>query len=60
MSTLLQTDRLEDPNPNGEFDSTSYPDRPQHMCPIRLLLLEQLQTFSRRFLHPLDHRSNAT
>ena len=28
MSTLLQTDRLEDPNPNGEFDSTSYPDRP--------------------------------
>ena len=28
MSALLQTDLLEDPNPNGEYDSTSYADRP--------------------------------
>ena len=28
MSTLLQTNLLEDPNPNGEYDSTSYADRP--------------------------------
>ena len=28
MSALLQTDLLEDPNPDGEYDSTSYADRP--------------------------------
>ncbi len=28
MSTLLQTDILEDFNPTGEYDSTEYPDRP--------------------------------
>ena len=28
MSALVQTDLLENANPDGEFDSTSYPDRP--------------------------------
>ena len=61
MSQLLNTDILEDPNPNGEYDSTIYTDRPlptfvPDSTPLAGTLVGQI---AEEFFIPLDTQVQA-